>query len=150
MPKANRPRSVGRLLETPGLAPLSKQASTGTRPDTTGVAPIDLLPEALREHAHVILESGRLVLLAENSSVAQLLRFHGPRLARRLGAPKWEVRVAPLPQPGQRAPAGKAAPRMPAMAETCLRETAAAVNDPGLSAALEKLADNARVDRETR
>ncbi len=147
MPKANRPRSVSRLLETPGLTALAGRASAGRTPDRDGVAPIDLLPEALRGHVHAILEPGRLVLLAENSSVAQLLRFHGPKLARRLGAPKWEVRVAPLPDPGQRGHAANAAPRMPAMAEKCLRETAASVKDPGLSAALEKLADNARGSR---
>ena len=145
MAKANRPRTTAQLLEASPLAAAAQQARPAIADSTgapQGPAPAELLPEAVREHVDAVMEDSTLVLLARNNAVAQLLRFHGPRMARQLGARNWVVRVSVRTAGETAAPVRRAAPRLPEAAARCLRDTAATIDDPALREALERLARN--------
>lgn len=172
MAKAIGPRRINGLLGSTALRDLVRRArhipnsdnepNPDNGPNSNSGAPTDAsfsdpgssdpgskqalanhLPPALRNRVHLVLEQGRLLMLAENNAVAQLLRFQGPALARRCGARDWRVRVSPLPASGQ-APAPDRTPApMPAAAAAALREAATGVDDDALGEALRRLAANA-------
>lgn len=142
MPKANRPRRASQLLQDSALAAGARRVQPATETPESGPDLAALLPEAVRGHVDAVLEDGTLVLLARNSAVAQLLRFHGPRMARQLGAHNWLVRVSAHADGTQPALPRRPAPRLPDSAARCLRETAAGIEDPALREALERLARN--------
>ena len=145
MGKANGPRRINHLLGSTVMAPLVRavRAQPGTEsPENPGKQALtDALPPALRDRCHLIMEKDELVMLAETSAVAQLLRFQGPRLAKQLGARRWQVRVRPPSgAPTTRTGAG---PRpMPPQAAACLRDLAKNLEDDELADALRKLASH--------
>ncbi|MEY1662610.1 hypothetical protein [Isoalcanivorax beigongshangi] len=112
--------------------------------DEPAATPVLSLPPALSARTHALIEDGVLLLLAENNAVAQMLRFHAPRLAREQGAQEWKVRVArietPRPLPAAEATVERV---LSADAASMLSATADAVSDPDLSAALRRLASRA-------
>ena len=145
MAKANGPRRIGGLLGSTALAPLVQRArqsrAHGEAPaEKSKQALTDLLPPALRDRCHLVLQDDVLIMITETSAAAQLLRFQGPRLARQLGAARWRVRVSPLPAPGQQAPAENAPNQMPAEAAACLRAVADNIDDEALQDSLRRLA----------
>src|SRR5699024_12081123 len=52
------------------------------------------LPPALKTHTQAFQDEHVLVLVAANNAVAQILRFHAPRLAKQAGLNEWYVKVA--------------------------------------------------------
>jgi hypothetical protein len=136
MSKANAPRAVRDLLGSDqALNRLRRQARESGATDELSA----LLPAAIAERVTLIRTDERLEVLAENNAVAQLVRFHAPVLEQKAGRPV-RVRVAPRPGPSATA---TPAPTLPADGAACLRETADAIDDPELAAALRSLASRA-------
>jgi len=109
----------------------------------------EIVPAPLLDHVHLVLaDAERVVLEAESSAWLTRLRFHLPQLERLLRrelgvrARKIEIRVA--------AREGRASmptgPRIMLSKRTAglLEETARSIDDPGLSAALQRLARRSR------
>ena len=92
MSNATGPQSLSRLLAyLPTLRRLICDARSHSA-DSAESAPLDL-PPALAAHTRIQLLPDCLLLLASNNSVAQLLRFHGPRLAKAAAVRSEERRV---------------------------------------------------------
>lgn len=142
MAKAIGPLSISRLLHgSQNLDLLRRRAKEYRAP-----APVSCrsLPPALAARVHILQEDGRLLLMAENNAVAQLLRFHAPRIAQELQAQEWQIRVSRDSAPRPPAPAKtENAPRLPADGARCLRDVAGGISDPDLREALLRLADRA-------
>lgn len=93
MSNATGPQSLSRLLgDAPALRRLICDARNKAQ---AGQQAVLTLPPALSEHSQIQILPDRVLLLARNNSVAQLLRFHGPRLAKAAGVPEFQVRVQP-------------------------------------------------------
>lgn len=145
MAKAIGPRSIDGLLHaSQSLKQLRRRAAEYRAPAAVTAR---TLPPALAERVHIVREDDRLLLMADNNAVAQLLRFHAPRIAQELQASEWQVRVS---RGAAQRPAVAAAPvstsparTLPASAADCLREAAQAIQDEGLREALLKLARHA-------
>ena len=147
MSNATGPQSLSRLLaDTPAFRRLICEARNRAAPTngSTGL-PADLpLPPALAEHTRIQVDGNRLLLSARNNSVAQMLRFHGPRLAKAADVADFQVRVTPELF-GAGAPIGRSAP--PAAGQTLsdeaartLAEEAEGIEHEPLAEALKRLA----------
>ncbi len=105
-----------------------------------------VLPDAIRPAVTAgRLREGVLFLLAENAAVAAKLRQFAPRLLasyRRSGWQVTEIRVA-VQVSGNEARAKPPSPQLSAGTAKELSKLAARVNDPGLQAALQRLAGRA-------
>lgn len=142
MAKAIGPRSINGLLNASrSLGQLRRRAAEYRAP---AAVTSRALPPALAERVHIVQEEGRLLLMADNNAVAQLLRFHAPRIARELQATEWDIRInrdAALRPAVTAAPASSQPARtLPASAAACLREAAQGIDDEDLREALLKLA----------
>lgn len=105
------------------------------------------LPPALAGKVTMTLADNCLVLTVENNAVAQIVRFHGRRLARQAGMADFRIRLQ-RQQPGRRQMPEPSRPPMPAAAAPLLRATAAQADHPRLAAALERLAALAESEQE--
>lgn len=146
MSNATGPQSLSRLLaDTPAFRRLICEARNRAAPTngSTGL-PADLpLPPALAEHTRIQLDGNRLLLSARNNSVAQMLRFHGPRLAKAAGVADFQVRVTPeLFGAGQpsKPPRRNPEPTMPAGTANILEQAASTIEHKPLADALQRLA----------
>lgn len=75
--------ALARLLRT---KPVSLNGNTLTLPG---------LPTALADKVSLSMADGELLLTVPNNAVAQILRFHAPRLTREAGASSFKIRVSP-------------------------------------------------------
>jgi hypothetical protein len=106
-----------------------------------------LLPPALAAHCVAALVKGeRLVLFADSPVWSSRLRFCGGEVAAALlsqglfrSPPKVEIRIHLAPSQPVADPAGRRPARLSARTARLLDETAAAVADPDLAAALRRL-----------
>jgi hypothetical protein len=104
------------------------------------------LPPDFRPHCTGVRPDGdTLVVFADSPVWATRLRYEAPRILPGTGFRNLRVRVAP-PAATVR-PAVRKAPSLPGAAAALLRETAAAVADPDLAAALLRLAARHRPPR---
>lgn len=97
------------------------------------------LPPALAAKTRAEIVEGELLLIAETSAVAQMLRFHGPRLAREIGLPGFSVRVQAAPEPLVR-PSALLPPELDCGCAGVIREAARQCDHAPLAAALARLA----------
>lgn len=144
MPKAIGPNRIGRLLKE---SPLSLAAK---KEPADGQACNALIPEALR--ARVSLHKGEdtLLILVENSAVAQIMRFHAPGLAAQQGYLKWKVKVSTVPtgvgenklRPVDFSDSECNHPPLTATTRQCLQATADSLKNPELKASLLRLANS--------
>jgi hypothetical protein len=89
--------------------------------------------------------NGELLLVAETSAVAQMLRFHGPRLAREAGLSGFSVRVLAAPEPLAR-PSKLQPPELDRASAGVISEAARLCDHAPLAAALVRLAAMASSD----
>ena len=140
MSNATGPQSLSRLLgDIPALQRLVCDARNRTTPPNQ--APELDLPPALAAHTRIQLLPDCLLLLASNNSVAQLLRFHGPRLAKAAAVSRFQVKVQPkaIAAGGQTAKQD-AGPSLSAEAAAILADTANQLEPGPLADALKRLA----------
>jgi hypothetical protein len=138
MSKAIKAQSVSALLRGNSLLSALRQTARrhqGGQQEITG-----LLPPALADKVRLIRDEARLIALAENGAVAQMVRFHAGNLQRQTGL-KVEVRVRPTGS-APRQPVTPA-PILPGEAAGCLNQAADAVADDDLAASLRRLASRA-------
>ena len=137
MSKATGPKALSDVLSASSrLGRLLRHARQG--PDA---APGKLpeLPPALAGKAELSIADNCLVITVDNNAVAQIVRFHAPRLTRQAGLPDFRVRLA-RQQPVAKKPAASE-PRLPAGAAPLLQATADQADHPQLAAALRRLAE---------
>lgn len=139
MSKAIGPFSIQDWLRDRSDLKALSRAARSHQPDPS--QPLEL-PPALADRTTVVRESHRLILIAENNAVAQLLRFHAPRLASAAGVAQAEVRVRPKTGTGAASSPGDA-PRLSAAAAECLMGCAEEIDDPKLAETLRRLASRA-------
>lgn len=111
-----------------------------------GAKPIRLnLPPALKQHTKALQDGHVLILVAANNTVAQVLRFHAPRLAQQAGLNEWFVKVArvEVQSQAQKKVPGHQASLSKSSADV-LRATAAEIDHKGLQQALLRLASRAQ------
>lgn len=141
MSNATGPQSLSRLLgDIPSLKSLICDARNRTTPENQ--APELDLPPALAAHTRIQLLPDCLLLLASNNSVAQLLRFHGPKLAKAAAVSRFQVKVQPDavgPDAVSNAALGNG-PSMSAASAAVLSETANQLEPGPLAEALKRLA----------
>lgn len=129
-------KRLARAAQAAGAPAAGKQARGGLAPD-----PRQSLPPALRERVQLLEEEHHWLALVETSATAQLLRFHLPRLERALPGGKIKIVVT-----GKRNAAGAnvrpapTSPRLDADSAEHIRRAADTIDDPGLQAALRRLA----------
>ncbi len=97
------------------------------------------LPPALAAKTRAEVVEGELLLIAETSAVAQMLRFHGPRLARDAGLSGFSVRVQATPEPLARS-SSLLPPELDCASAGVIREAARLCDHAPLAAALDRLA----------
>lgn len=141
--KKNKPVTIGRILGNSAVSRLMAGASILGELDAIVRK---LLPSPMKEHCRVLSVRDRVLVLAADSPVwAARLRFHSPALVKQLGNMKTvnlrtvQVRVRPLDKP----PAVQKRLNKPVLSTTSsrsLEQTARGVTDPGLKAALLRLA----------
>ena len=152
MSNATGPQSLSRLLaDVPAIRRLicdarSKAASQATpQIEESAVQtsnPAFDLPPAVAAHTQIQQLPDRLILIASNNSVAQLLRFHAPRLAKAAGVADFQVRVQPeLFSGGIKKAPSKPISIMPQGAVEPLEQAANAIDHEPLSDALRRLAN---------
>jgi len=143
---SHKPRSVKSLLAHSNV--LGRLGAELDRQQRLLAAVRELLPPPLDEHCNAARLAGeRLTLETQASAWATRLRFLAPQLLRRLRV-RWprlreirvRVRPAERPRPARRRPP----PRLPAASARLLLEAAAAIEDPDLRAALERLGRSGR------
>lgn len=145
MAKAIGPRRAHFILDNHRTFQHILRADTGI-PETSqeSAKPIRLmLPPALKEHTQTLQDGHVLVLVAANNAVAQILRFHAPRLAKQAGLNEWYVKVARLDLSPKQAENVLPQATLCAKSAQALRSTAAQVEHKGLQEALLRLASNA-------
>lgn len=145
MAKAIGPRRAHLILDNHRTFQHIVRADTET-PETSqeSTKPIRLtLPPALKEHTQTLQDGHVLVLVAANNAVAQILRFHAPRLAKQAGLNEWYVKVARLDLSPQQTKNVLPQATLCAKSAQALRNTAAQVKHKGLQEALLRLASNA-------
>ncbi|HLR16698.1 MAG TPA: hypothetical protein VK099_02390 [Alcanivoracaceae bacterium] len=145
MTKAIGPRNISSLLgSVKTLKTLAKAAAAVDTHEPEQLKPLRLsFPPALAEHAQALQDGHVLVLIAANNTVAQVLRFHAPRLMKQAGLNEWYVKVArissqPITQKSQRPGA-----TLTSEAADTLRETAKNIDHEGLQQAMLRLASRA-------
>ena len=135
MSNATLPTSLATLL-----AALPELARAHAAPAEPGAGAVSAsLPPAVAGRCRVERDGDRLVLLAETSAIAQIVRFHGPRLVRELGASDFTVRVQTLKAPPARA-STLPPPSLSPEAARVLQDAARHCDHAPLAAALERLA----------
>lgn len=141
--KKNNPVSIGRIL---GKSQVSRLLNGASALEKLAAIVQELLPSPLKEHCRVLSVRGAALVLAADSPVwAARLRFHSPELVKQLEHIQSvklrtvQVRVRPVDKPPA---AGKRQnrPHLSAGSSLALEQTARGVTDPGLKAALLRLA----------
>ncbi|KAF0807964.1 hypothetical protein A6D6_00354 [Alcanivorax xiamenensis] len=155
MANTNRPQNLGALLKRhPRLGRLAANARAQPAPSQDR-DPRACLPPALRDRVMLVEESQRWLALVENSTTAQLLRFHLPRLQRALaGAASVKIVVTGRRQldsgpDTSRSPLDKGkyhamGPVLDAESAAHIARAARDMDDPGLSEALARLASRVK------
>lgn len=145
MAKAIGPRKIQHIVNAhTRLKHFAKAASEAEKNHQSSAKPLRLsLPPALKEHAQAFQDEHVLVLVAANNAVAQILRFHAPRLAKQAGLNEWYVKVARIEISAQRTSTQLPQATLCEASAQVLRDTAATIQHPGLQAALLRLASNA-------
>lgn len=140
MSNATGPQSLSRLLaDLPTLRRLICDARSRSA-DSAESEPLDL-PPALAAHTRIQLLPDCLLLLASNNSVAQLLRFHGPRLAKAAAVSRFQVRVeAEAFNPAAQRRHTQPAPTLSSDSAAILQQTAEQIEHAPLADALKRLA----------
>lgn len=135
MSNATLPPSLDSLLGANSA--LSQRLRAVGKPPATLSLPS--LPPALAAKTRAEAVDGELLLIADTSAVAQMLRFHGPRLAREAGLSGFSVRVQagaePLSKPSTLQP-----PQLDPGSATVIRDAARLCDHAPLAAALDRLA----------
>lgn len=149
MSGASGPMRISELLNTLPAAIRQAVRSADRRPAAppdSQTGPVDTaslpLPPALAGKVSATRDGDCLILSAANPATAQILRFHGPKLAKAAGLAQWRVRVAR----GTALPARRPAmppPSLPAGAAPYLQELADGCDHDRLRTALERLAKQA-------
>lgn len=145
MAKAIGPRRAHFILDNHRTFQHILRANTQA-PETSAESakPIRLtLPPALKEHTQTLQDGHVLVLIASNNAVAQILRFHAPRLAKQAGLNEWYVKVSRFDLRSQQTEKALPQATLCAKSAQALRTTAAQVKHKGLQEALLRLASNA-------
>ena len=141
--KKNTPVTIGRILGRSQATRLLEGASALEK-----IAAIvhDLLPSPLKEHCRVLSVRGAALVLAADSPVwAARLRFHSPGLVKQMDHIKTvklrtvQVRVRPVDTPPE-VVRRRNKPHLSTANSLALEQTARGVTDPGLKAALLRLA----------
>lgn len=142
MSNATLPPSLEFLLKADSALG-QKLRSAGSSPHRGLLLPS--LPPALAAKTHAEALNGELVLIAKTSAVAQMLRFHGPKLAKEAGLASFTVRIQAAPEPLQR-PSSLKAPVLDPGAANILRDAAQHCDYAPLAEALARLAALAATD----
>jgi|SRR5699024_3129775 len=145
MAKAIGPRKVTSILNNNHRLKTLVSAATAVDNHTPDqLKPLRLsLPPALTDHVQALQDGHVLVLVAANNTVAQVLRFHAPRLVKQAGLNEWYVKVARIANtPIAQKNAGPGA-TLSAKAAASLTNTAKSIQHPGLQEALLRLASRA-------
>lgn len=145
MAKAIGPRKIQHIVDAHStLKHFAQTASDAENNHQSSTKPLRLtLPPALKEHTQAFQDEHVLVLVAANNAVAQILRFHAPRLAKQAGLNEWYVKVARINVGQQDNQHQLPQATLCAASAKVLRDTAATIQHPGLQAALLRLASNA-------
>ena len=135
-------QAVARADQRPGAAPAAPADSQNGPVDPASLP----LPPALQGRVSAVREGDTLMVSAATSAAAQILRFHGPRLAQAAGVARCHVRVAARSGAPARQQAPAPGPALPAAAAPMLEELAANCDHDRLSQALKRLAAQASED----
>lgn len=135
MSNATLPPSLDSLLGANSA--LGQRLRAVGKPPTTLSLPS--LPPALATKTRAEAVDGELLLIAETNAVAQMLRFHGPRLAREAGLSGFSVRVQTGTEPLSR-PSTLQPPQLDSACATVIRDAARLCDHAPLAAALDRLA----------
>ncbi len=145
MTKAIGPRKVQHIVESHSTLRWYAQQKHHEDATPSAIKPLRLsLPPALKQHTQAYQDEHVLVLVASNNAVAQILRFHAPRLAKQAGLSEWYVKVARIAEPCEAHTPEEAGATLCQHSARTLREAAATIDHPGLQAALLRLASNAK------
>lgn len=136
MSNATLPPSLDSLLKANSA--LGKKLRAGGEAPVRGLA-LPSLPAALAGKTQAEAVNGELLLLADTNAVAQMLRFHGPRLAKEAGLSGFTVRVQAAREPLQK-PSTLKPPVLDAGAADVIRDLAQHCDHAPLAEALERLA----------
>lgn len=141
--KKKTPVTIGSIL---GKSQVSRLLDDACALEKLAAIVHELLPSPLKEHCRVLSVRGAALVLAADSPVwAARLRFHSPRLVKQMDHIQTvklrtvQVRVRPV----DKAPAAvkrQNKPYLSAGNSLALEQTARGVTDPGLKAALLRLA----------
>jgi len=141
--RSNKPLRINRLLRKSAVARLLSRARTYSELDAELHA---LIPAPLNSHCRILsIRDDTLVLAADSPVWAARLRFHTTQLVKQLSTSRTvtvrtvSVRVRPRESRPSVRPAGRQLP-IPGKHAQTLRQVAREVTDPGLRAALLKLA----------
>lgn len=156
MSGASRPMRISELIDKlpawcrrAGLSG-DNRSSEASRPGPEPLDPATLpIPAALQgKISSVVKEADTLIISVSNSAAAQIMRFHGPRLASAAGLGNWRVRVASrtAARSGASAASGPA-PALPGEAAPMLEALAKSCDHDKLSQALNRLAAQAHPDK---
>ncbi|MEE4250313.1 MAG: hypothetical protein V2I38_06965 [Alcanivoracaceae bacterium] len=137
MSNATLPPSLDSLLKA-NTALGEKLRSAASQP-SQGVN-LPSLPAALATKTHAEVIDGELLLIAQTSAVAQMLRFHGPRLAKEAGLNSFSVRTQTVHEPVQQ-PSSLKAPVLDPGAAAILRDAARHCDYQPLAEVLARLAN---------
>ncbi|MDX1804562.1 MAG: hypothetical protein R3292_10810 [Alcanivorax sp.] len=142
MSKTTSPKALQSLLSGhPRLAPLAKQAPR----DPQANNPLDSLPPALRERVTLVETRERWLAMAETSAVAQLLRFHLPKLQQALPGQQVKIVVGGQRHPQQSNPRANndSGPQLDRESARQIESLAECIEDEELRASLKRLASRA-------
>lgn len=145
MAKAIGPRNVSSILtSTRKLKTLVSAASAVDNHTAEPLKPLRLsLPPALAEHVQALQDGHVLVLVAANNTVAQVLRFHAPRLVKQAGLNEWYVKVARISTQPMAQKSNAPGATLSSEAAQALKNTAKNISHSGLQEALLRLASRA-------
>ncbi|MEE4249049.1 MAG: hypothetical protein V2I38_00515 [Alcanivoracaceae bacterium] len=136
MSNATLPPSLDSLLKADSA--FGKKLRSAAGQPSQGLT-LPSLPPALATKTHAEAVDGELLLIAQTSAVAQMLRFHGPRLAREAGLNGFVVRIQSAHEPLQRVSSLKP-PVLDAGAAAVLQDAARHCDYQPLTDALNRLA----------
>lgn len=137
MSNATLPPSLDALLKADSA--LGEKLRSAVSVPPKGLT-LSSLPPALAAKTHAEAVDGELLLIAQTNAVAQMLRFHGPRLAEEAGLKNFVVRIQTTHEPLQR-PSSLKAPVLDPGAATVLRDAAQHCDYEPLAEALNRLAE---------
>ncbi|MCC1495279.1 hypothetical protein [Alcanivorax sp. 1008] len=142
MSNATLPPSLDSLLKADTA--LGEKLRTAASQPSKGLT-LPSLPAALATKTHAEAIDGELLLIAQTSAVAQMLCFHGPRLAKEAGLNSFTVRVQTVHEPVQQRSSLKA-PLLDPGAAAVLRDAARHCDYQPLAEVLARLANLASDD----